>query len=158
MELKYVLFKDHWYPYFGFLVTFPLGFKARVNSALIAFCRGKCNVHSTRSTSDATPADLGIQYCNWSLPHMHQLRWELAHTWMGNPLHRRRTGYHCVRDPVVHAKSWHWLSFIYLVMLHEITKSCKSHQTLRYLKLKASKYIVKTFLHHICFEPINCGI
>ena len=35
----------------------PLGFKARVGSALFAFCRGKCNVHSPRSTSGATCAD-----------------------------------------------------------------------------------------------------
>ena len=36
----------------------PLGFKARVGSALFAFSRGKCNVHSPRSTSGATHADL----------------------------------------------------------------------------------------------------
>ena len=35
----------------------PLGFKARVGSALFAFCGGKCNEHSTRSTSGATHAD-----------------------------------------------------------------------------------------------------
>ena len=27
-------FWGHWYPYFGFLVTSPMGFKARVGSAL----------------------------------------------------------------------------------------------------------------------------
>ena len=48
-----VLFWPHWYLYFGFLVTSPLGFKARAGSE---FCRGKCNVHSLRSTSDAIPA------------------------------------------------------------------------------------------------------
>ena len=48
----------HWYPCFGFLVTSPLGFKARVGSALFAFCGGECNVHSPRSTSGATCADL----------------------------------------------------------------------------------------------------
>ena len=48
----------HWYPCFGFLVTSPLGFKVRVGSALFAFCRGECNVHSLRSTSGATHADL----------------------------------------------------------------------------------------------------
>ena len=32
----YVLFWGHWYPCFGFLVTSPLGFKARVGSALLA--------------------------------------------------------------------------------------------------------------------------
>ena len=43
---------------FGFLVTFPLGFKARVGSTLFVFCRDKCNVHSLRSTFGATLADL----------------------------------------------------------------------------------------------------
>ena len=32
----HVLFGGHWYPCFGFLVTSPLGFKARVGSALFA--------------------------------------------------------------------------------------------------------------------------
>ena len=54
----HVLFLGHWYPCFGFLVMSPLGFKARVGSALFAFCGGKCNVHSPRSTSGATHADL----------------------------------------------------------------------------------------------------
>ena len=35
-----------------------LGFKARVGSALFAFCAGECNVHSPRSTSGATLANL----------------------------------------------------------------------------------------------------
>ena len=48
----------HWYPCFGFLVTSPLGFKARVGSALFASCGGECNVHSPRSTSGATLAEL----------------------------------------------------------------------------------------------------
>ena len=47
-------FFGHWYPCFGFLVTCPLGFKARVGSALITFCGGECNVHSLRSTFGAT--------------------------------------------------------------------------------------------------------
>ena len=45
-------------PLFGFLLASSLGFKARVGSALLAFCGGKCNVHSLRSTSGATPAKL----------------------------------------------------------------------------------------------------
>ena len=61
----YVLFWGHWYPCFGLLVTSPLGFKARVGSALFAFfCGGKCSEHSSRSTSGATHADLlaaGVQ-------------------------------------------------------------------------------------------------
>ena len=48
-------FWGHWYPCFRFLVMSPLVFKARVGSALFTFfCRGKCNVHSLRSTSGAT--------------------------------------------------------------------------------------------------------
>ena len=35
-----------------------LGFKARVGSALFAFCEGKCSVHSTRCKSGATHNDL----------------------------------------------------------------------------------------------------
>ena len=54
----HVLFWGHWYPCFGFLVTSPLGFKARVGSALFAFCVGECNVHSLRSTSGAILANL----------------------------------------------------------------------------------------------------
>ena len=46
-------FWGHWYPCFGFLVTSPLDFKAKVGSALF-----KCNVHSLKSTSGATHADL----------------------------------------------------------------------------------------------------
>ena len=48
----------HWYPCFGFLVMSPLGFKARVGSSLFAFYKGECNVHSLRSTSGATLANL----------------------------------------------------------------------------------------------------
>ena len=55
----HVLFWGHWYPCFGFLVTSPLGFKARVGFCLIRyFCGGECNVHSPRFTSGATLADL----------------------------------------------------------------------------------------------------
>ena len=39
-------------------MTSPLGSKARVGSTLFAFCGGECNVHSLRSTSGATHADL----------------------------------------------------------------------------------------------------
>ena len=48
----------HWHPCFGYLVTSPLGFKARVSSALFAFCRGECNVRSPRSTSGAARTNL----------------------------------------------------------------------------------------------------
>ena len=36
----------------------PWGFKAQVGSALFAFSGGECNVHSLRSTSGSTHADL----------------------------------------------------------------------------------------------------
>ena len=50
----------HWYPYFGLLVTSPLGFKARVGSTLFELSGG---IHVTltcslRFTSGVTPADL----------------------------------------------------------------------------------------------------
>ena len=44
-------------PCSGFLVMSPLGFKAKEGSALFAFHRGKCNIHSP-STCGATHADL----------------------------------------------------------------------------------------------------
>ena len=49
----------HWYPCFGLLVTSPLGFKARVGSAL-----GVRNMHSLRFTSGGTPF-AGV-YCQHS--------------------------------------------------------------------------------------------
>ena len=48
-------FWGHWYPCFGFLVTSPLGFKARVGSALFAIF---AEADSPRFTSHATLADL----------------------------------------------------------------------------------------------------
>ena len=36
---SHVLFWGHWYPSFGFLLTSPLGFKARVGSALFELWR-----------------------------------------------------------------------------------------------------------------------
>ena len=54
----HVLFGGHLHPCFGFLVTSLPGFKARVGSALFTFFGGKCNVHSPRSTSGTTLADL----------------------------------------------------------------------------------------------------
>ena len=45
-------------PVFGLLVTSPLGFKARVGSALFALGEGIRVAHYLRFTSGATPADL----------------------------------------------------------------------------------------------------
>ena len=55
-------------PDFLFLVTSPLGFKARVGSASFAFCGGECNVHSLRSTSGATLYTLGGQHAAGPVP------------------------------------------------------------------------------------------
>ena len=56
----------HWYPCFGFLVTSPLGFKARVVLPYL-HCRGKCNVHFLRSNSGATHCrPLDGQHCGAS--------------------------------------------------------------------------------------------
>ena len=53
----HVLFWGHWYPCFWNSGDVSY-FKARVGSALIAFCGGECNAHFPRSTSGATSADL----------------------------------------------------------------------------------------------------
>ena len=83
----------HWYPCFGFLVMSSLGFKARVGSALFAFCGGECNVHSSRSTSGATCANLltagtasHFPTCISNHPHMHVQRWDLARIRTGKKL------------------------------------------------------------------------
>ena len=61
---SHVLFWGHWYPCLGFLVTSSLGFKARVASALFAFCGSECNVNSLTSTSGATLCQpLDSQHC-----------------------------------------------------------------------------------------------
>ena len=49
---------DHWYPCFRLLVMSPLGFKARVGSALFALGTGVHGTYSLRFLSGATPADL----------------------------------------------------------------------------------------------------
>ena len=72
----HVIFWGHWYPCFGFLVTSPLEFKARVGSALFTFCRDKCNVHSQRSTSGTTLANILVAVV--SQPHMHVQRWDFG--------------------------------------------------------------------------------
>ena len=56
-----VLIWDHWYPCFRFLVTSPLGFKARLGSALFIFYSGECNVHSLRYTCQ--PLDSHLLTC-----------------------------------------------------------------------------------------------
>ena len=56
-----VVFWGHWYPCFGFLGDVSSGFQWQNGFCLShLFYRGKCNVHSSRSTSGATSADLLI--------------------------------------------------------------------------------------------------
>ena len=76
----------HRYPCFRFLV-------------MSLFCRGECNVHSLRSTSGATHADLLVASVQQSLPHMCGLMWDLSWIQTRNHLHSRRTRYHCASDP-----------------------------------------------------------
>ena len=93
-------FWGHWYPCFGFLVTFPLGFKARVGSALFAIF-AEANVMYIPQDS---PLVLHLP-TSWqparsqSLPHMHVHRWDLAQIRTCNRTNRRRTRYHCASDP-----------------------------------------------------------
>ena len=93
-------FWGHWYPCFGFLVTSPLGFKARVGSALFAIF-AEVNVMYIPQDS---PLVLHLP-TSWrparsrSLPHMHVQRWDLAQIRTCNRTNRRRTRYHCASDP-----------------------------------------------------------
>ena len=50
----------------------PLGFKARVGSALFKLCRGVCDIHSLRFTSDVIPLPVYIaSIAAGHFPHMH---------------------------------------------------------------------------------------
>ena len=61
----------HWYPCFGLLVTSPMGFKARVGSALFALGGGVRNIHSLWFTSGATPLPVyNASIAASHLPHM----------------------------------------------------------------------------------------
>ena len=87
-------------PVFGFLVTSPLGFKARVGSALFAIF-AEANVMYIPQDS---PLVLHLP-TSWqparsrSLPHMHVQRWDLARFRTWDRTNRRRTRYHCASDP-----------------------------------------------------------
>ena len=49
----------------------PLGFKARVGSALFKLCRGICDIHSLRFTSGVTPLPVyNTSIAGSHLPHM----------------------------------------------------------------------------------------
>ena len=93
-------FWGHWYTCFRFLVTSPLGFKARVGSALFAIF-AEANVMYIPPDS---PLVLHLltswqPACSRSLPHMHVQRWDLAWFRTCNRTNRRRTRYHCASDP-----------------------------------------------------------
>ena len=81
-------------------MTSPLGFKARVGSALFAIF-AEANVMYIPQDS---PLVLHLP-TSWrparsrSLPHMHVQRWDLAQFRTCNRTNRRRTRYHCASDP-----------------------------------------------------------
>ena len=127
----HVLFWGHWYPCFGFLVTSPLGFKARVGSALFAIF-AEANVMYIPQDS---PLVLHL-LTSWrparsrSLPHMHVQRWDLVQIRTCNRTNRRRTRYHCASDPALS------ISFLSLEALsqsqHTVAKSKIKLISLRY--------------------------
>ena len=85
-------FRDHWDPCFGFLVMSPLGFKARVGSALFTIF---AEVNETYIPQDS-PLVLHLPTswqpaCSQSLPHMHVQRWDLAQIQTCNHVDRRGT-------------------------------------------------------------------
>ena len=62
----------HWYPCFELLMMSPLGFKAKVGSALFALGRGICVTCSLRFPSGATPLLVyNASIAASCLPHMH---------------------------------------------------------------------------------------
>ena len=83
-------------------------------------CRGIWTVHSLRSTSGATHANLlvaGGEASHFPKRHMHQKRWDwddniLVLIRMGNHPDRRFTHYHCASDSaVIHTnfmRHYHW--------------------------------------------------
>ena len=90
----------HWYPCFGFLGMSPLGFKARVGSALFAISAEVNVMHIPQdSTLVLHLLTSWRPVRSWSLPHMHVQRWDLAQIRTYNRTNRRRTRYHCASDP-----------------------------------------------------------
>ena len=87
-------------------MTSPLGFKARVGSALFAIF-AEANVMYIPQDS---PLVLHLP-TSWrpvrsqSLPHMHVQRWDLAQIRTCNRTNRRRTRYHCASDPALHVEN-----------------------------------------------------
>ena len=81
-------------------MTSPLGFKARVGSALFAIF-AEANVMYIPQDSPLVlhlPTSWRPAYSR-SLPHMHVQRWDLARFRTCDRTNRRRTRYHCASDP-----------------------------------------------------------
>ena len=72
-------FGGHWYPCFGFVVTSPPSFKARVGSALFTFF-AEVNVMYIPSDPPLVLHVLTSWWpaCSRSLPHMYVHRWDVA--------------------------------------------------------------------------------
>ena len=102
-----VLLWGHWHPCLGFLVTSPLGFKARVCSALFAQSGGIRYMFPEIHFWCYTCQPLDSQQCSRSLPHMHQQRWDLAQIRTSDRSYRRRTRYHWASDSAL------WLVFFF---------------------------------------------
>ena len=95
----------HWYPCFGFLVTSPLGFKARVGSALFAIFVEANVMYIPQDSPLVLHLPTSWQpACSRSLLHMHVQRWDLAQIRTCNRTNRRRTRYHCASDPALPEK------------------------------------------------------
>ena len=81
-----------------FLVTSPLGFNARVGSALFALSGGVHYMFPEIHFWCYTCRPLGSWQCSRSLPYMHQQRWDLIQIRTSDLPYRRRTRYHCASD------------------------------------------------------------
>ena len=115
------------------------GFQNQSGFRLIRFFE----VHSLRSTSDATHANLLAARHSQSLPHMHQQRYDLARIWtVKHPL-RRRTRYHCASDPAISLlrlillSTWCGLTHRFL---YGIGRPCSRHGAHTWYSLSICKY------------------
>ena len=113
-------------------MTSPLGFKARVGSALFAIF-AEANVMYIPQDS---PLVLHLP-TSWrparsrSLPHMHVQRWDLAQFRTCDRTNRRRTRYHCASDPAQKGAS---LCFDQWLFSNDITLFLRTTATI-YAKL-----------------------
>ena len=95
------LFWGHWYPWFGFLVMSPLGFKARVGSALFALWKQMSFTFPKIQLWCYICWPLGGQQHSGLLPHM---RWDLARIQTGNHSNRRQMHYRCASNPAIESQ------------------------------------------------------